>query len=214
MAAPILILAGIAVAIASGVAALALLRPLGGKSILVLGGLYVGKSALIHFMRGKRRRYEQNTQDFPRKYDAFKLITPRGKLSVREGLDIAGDPDQYDVWKEQYPKADIVLYLVDVHRIQSDKQYADCVFIHAQHLKRWDQAAKHMRPEALLIVGTHCDLLSPARRLSRVLRATTWARKIRLIIDDKRLRFVFGSLEDHTAARELIHSIVEQILDR
>lgn len=131
------------------------------KTIAVLGERSVGKTTLIKFLETKEIHCESkqtiHAQKFKGIYDDKENSSKKLKF---ETLDLPGSDTHLWQWKEQFEKADFVIYLVRVDWLMKENPTVEkLVADHAEHFKSWLDAINKNKQKRrnFYIIGTHSD---------------------------------------------------------
>lgn len=163
MGLPILLGAALGLLGAIGVAAYVLnFKSVTGKKLAILGAQGTGKTTLATFLTSGEipEDYEQTTRSKKIK-SSVKMADL--KIEIQDIEDLPGSKEAYRDWKRVFMESDIVIYIIDAHKVteSNDRKYIARIENDAAHIRDWILEAKQSGHEKkIFLLNTHCDLLS------------------------------------------------------
>ena len=189
-----------------------------GKKLAILGARGVGKTHLLKFLSNGSIPKSDKQTIRPEKVKGRRFKLRSLDLKIKETRDLSGGDDEYGNWKELFDEADVVFYLLRIHKLMAhDEETKDRVIRDMEQIRYW---LKEQRKE-FFIVGTHGDLANPDLTRLQETERGDWQDKIRrqTILQDcvllaggaQNAKVVLGSLKSREETEALVYGIFSQI---
>ena len=196
------------------------------KKIALAGGRGVGKTQLITFLStGKVPETAPQQTTASKQHPSFLYDDPETWKSYQFDpiVDVSGAQDTYAEWRKNIRTADIVLYRVEMHRLnKDDEKHHKRVSMDMQHIGDWLKDIRSAensttKEPSVFIIGTHCDLdesfhkenegdyhdnCSSDRTINTAITHCGGASKV---------QFIAGSLVDNESAQKVVNTIMKQV---
>jgi GTPase SAR1 family protein len=151
-----LIIAWVIFSIFGAAGAMVLIGAIVGKKLVIIGATGVGKTTLHNYFREGIITKEYIVTHFD-KVRGRKFQLRDLKLKIAEGYDVSGGDAFLPKWRELVNNGDIIIYVVDAHRLNSnDSDYIKTLDKQLLHVFKWIEEYK--KNDNFFIVGTKSDI--------------------------------------------------------